>query len=161
MSRHPRCLAMDGWTFADATMPSTLGPLRRREDAHVGFVGLGCGKLSNLPCHRNSRFNDRLQNSQTTATEVKSEQHKVSENSSASAQRIMRATEQRTCRVPLFCSRPSAVGRPRHLPKAVCRLLDYARACARSCTCPLFGTLSESLVSWHSSFGRLCCVTSI
>jgi hypothetical protein len=43
-----------------------------------------------------------------------------------------------------------------------------ARACARlgSCTCPFFklGTLSESLVSWHSgffssSFGALCCVT--
>jgi hypothetical protein len=29
------------------------------------------------------------------------------------------------------------------------------------CT-PFLGTLSESLVSWHtSSFGRLCCVTSI
>jgi hypothetical protein len=36
-----------------------------------------------------------------------------------------------------------------------------ARACARSCTCPFWGTLSESLVSWHSSsFGRLCCITA-
>jgi hypothetical protein len=37
-----------------------------------------------------------------------------------------------------------------------------ARACARSC--PFWGRLCESLVSWHaSSFGRLCsgCVTSI
>jgi hypothetical protein len=32
----------------------------------------------------------------------------------------------------------------------------------RSCTCPLLGTLSESLVSWHSlSLGGLCCGTSI
>ena len=37
-----------------------------------------------------------------------------------------------------------------------------ARACAQSCTCPFLGALSESLVSWHSSsFGRLCCITSI
>ena len=37
-----------------------------------------------------------------------------------------------------------------------------ARACARSCTCPFLGTLSESLVSWHSSsFGRLCCASPI
>jgi hypothetical protein len=38
---------------------------------------------------------------------------------------------------------------PRHAP-------------VRSCTCPFLRTLSESLVSWHSSpFGRLCCITSI
>jgi hypothetical protein len=38
------------------------------------------------------------------------------------------------------------------------------RARLGSCPCPFWGTLSraESLVSWHSSsFGRLCCITSI
>jgi hypothetical protein len=52
LSRHSRCLAMDGWTFADTTMPPTLGPLRRRHGVLVGFVGLGCRKRRNLPCHR-------------------------------------------------------------------------------------------------------------
>jgi hypothetical protein len=30
-----------------------------------------------------------------------------------------------------------------------------ASACARSCTCPFLGTLSESLMSWHSYCSRL------
>ena len=53
MSRHPRCL--HGWTFSAATTPSTLGPLRRRQGVLVGFVGLGCGKRRNLPCHQQPR----------------------------------------------------------------------------------------------------------